>query len=355
MAEPERVVALSQHVASIATDKIALINRITGETRILALNAMIEAARAGDAGRGFAVVAHEVKGVSERITGIAGQLASELGGAIAELTALGQSMVEQMRGERLSDLALNMIDIIDRNLYERSCDVRWWATDPAIVAAVAGAGAAAADAGKRLAVILNSYTVYLDIWIADLDGRVIANGRSERYGSAIGSSVADERWFTQALATRSGDDYAACDVAVNRCLGNAQVASYATAIRRDGAVDGEKLGVLGIFFDWQPQAAAVVKGVRLTREEEARTVCLLIDAQHRVIASSSEGHRLDDRFALAPGKGDVGYYRAKDGTQIGYALTPGYETYRGLGWYGVIVQKPMAISDNGGAAPRTTP
>src|SRR5471032_2643085 len=196
MAEPERVVALSQHVASIATDKIALINRITGETRILALNAMIEAARAGDAGRGFAVVAHEVKGVSERITGIAGQLASKLGGAIAELTALGQSMVEQMRGERLSDLALNMIDIIDRNLYERSCDVRWWATDPAIVAAVAGAGAAAADAGKRLAVILNSYTVYLDIWIADLDGRVIANGRPERYGSAIGASVAQEKWFT---------------------------------------------------------------------------------------------------------------------------------------------------------------
>ncbi len=349
MAEPERVVALSQHVASIADDKIALINRITGETRILALNAMIEAARAGDAGRGFAVVAQEVKGVSERITGVAGQLATELGGAISELTGLGRSMVEQMRGERLSDLALNMIEIIDRNLYERSCDVRWWATDTAIVTAVGGAAtdAEAAYAGKRLGVILNSYTVYLDLWIADLDGCVVANGRPERYGSVVGSSVANEKWFTQALATRSGDDYVACDVAVNRGLGNAQVATYATAIRRDGAVDGEKLGVLGIFFDWQPQAAAVVKGVRLTRDEQARTVCLLIDAQHRVIASSSENHRLDDRFAFEPQKGDVGYYRAKDGTQIGYALTPGYETYRGLGWYGVIVQKPLTLTDNG--------
>jgi len=353
MAEPERVVALSQHVASIAEHKIAQINRITGETRILALNAMIEAARAGEAGRGFAVVAQEVKGVSERITGIASQLATELGGAIGELTGLGQSMVEQMRGERLSDLALNMIEIIDRNLYERSCDVRWWATDTAIVAPLGGAATdaraqAAAYAGKRLAVILNSYTVYLDIWIADLDGRVIANGRPERYGSAIGASVADETWFTQALATRSGDEYVACDVAVNRHLGNAQVASYATAIRRDGAVDGEKLGVLGIFFDWQPQAAAVVKGVRLTRDEAARTVCLLIDAQHRVIASSSAGHKLGDHFAFEPRKDAVGYYRAKDGTQIGYALTPGYETYRGLGWYGVIVQKPMVIADTGG-------
>ncbi|MDB5408204.1 MAG: putative methyl-accepting chemotaxis protein [Rhodospirillales bacterium] len=354
MAEPERVVALSQHVASIADEKIAQINRITGETRILALNALIEAARAGEAGRGFAVVAQEVKGVSERITGIAGQLASELGGAITELTGLGQSMVEQMRGERLSDLALNMIEIIDRNLYERSCDVRWWATDAAVVAAAgemaSSAGAAASYACKRLAVILNSYTVYLDLWIADLDGRVIANGRPERYGSAIGASVADEPWFAQAMATRSGDDYVACDVAVNRHLGNAQVASYATAIRRDGSVNGEKLGVLGIFFDWQPQAAAVVNGVRLTGEEKSRTVCLLLDSQNRVIASSSEGHRLDDRFAFEPRGNDVGYYRAGDGTQIGYALTPGYETYRGLGWYGVIVQKPMAISEHGGKA-----
>jgi hypothetical protein len=350
MAEPERVVALSEHVASIADNKIALINRITGETRILALNALIEAARAGEAGRGFAVVAQEVKSVSERITGIAGQLSTELGGAITELTGVGRAMVEQMRGERLSDLALNMIEIIDRNLYERSCDVRWWATDPAIVAAVSGeaigGGEAAAYAGRRLAVILNSYTVYLDLWIADLDGRVVANGRPERYGSAIGASVAEETWFTRALATQSGDDYVACDIAINRCLDNAQVASYATAIRRDGAVNGEKLGVLGIFFDWQPQAAAVVKGVRLTREEAARTVCLLVDAQHRVIASSSDGLTLDQRFALEPHKEDVGYYRAKDGQQIGYALTPGYETYRGLGWYGVIVQKPMAMTED---------
>jgi hypothetical protein len=36
---------------------------------------------------------------------------------------------------------LNAIEIIDRNLYERTCDVRWWATDSAVVAcAMAGDG-----------------------------------------------------------------------------------------------------------------------------------------------------------------------------------------------------------------------
>jgi hypothetical protein len=27
---------------------------------------------------------------------------------------------------------------------------------------------------------------------------------------------------------------------------------------------------------------------------------------------------------------------------VGFALTPGYETYRGLGWYGVVEQRPSA-------------
>jgi len=35
----------------------------------------------------------------------------------------------------------------------------------------------------------------------------------------------------------------------------------------------------------------------------------------------------------------MGTYGAPDGTVVGYAATPGYETYRGLGWYGCLVQK----------------
>ena len=42
-------------------------------------------------------------------------------------------MTDRSRGERMVDLSLNAIELIDRNLYERTCDVRWWATDSAIV------------------------------------------------------------------------------------------------------------------------------------------------------------------------------------------------------------------------------
>lgn len=353
MTEPERIIELSRRVGGVADDKITQIGAITRETKILALNALIEAARAGDAGRGFAVVAGEVKAISERITEIAEELKTELAGSIAELGELGERMVQQVRGQRLADLALNMIEIIDRNLYERSCDVRWWATDAAIVGALEAKGADGARyAAERLGVILTSYTVYLDLWVADSEGRIVANGRPLRYPGVIGARVADAPWFQAAMATQSGEDYRALDIDVNPLLGNAQVATYATAVREGGRADGKPLGALGVFFDWQPQAAAVVKGVRLSDEEMRRTRCLILDARHRVIAASDEVGALRESFALKAG-GKDGYYAAEDGAMVGFALTPGYETYRGLGWYGVVQQRQSAPAERL-AAPRRT-
>ena len=339
MTQPERIIELSRHVSTVAEGKIALINTITRETRILALNALIESARAGESGRGFGVVANEVKVISERITEISQQLSTELAGAISELVGLGEGLVQQVRGQRLADLAFNMIEIIDRNLYERSCDVRWWATDAAAVDALAQVGPeSAAHASERLGVILNSYTVYLDLCIADADGRVVANGRPQKYNKVIGSDVSRTDWFRAAMSTGSGDDYAAFDVERVPLLDNAQVATYTTAIRAGGQAHGKPLGALGIFFDWEPQAAAIVRGSQLSAEERNFTRCLLLDSKHRIIAASDGQGVLIDSFALPVGKGATGYHAA-EGKMIGFALTPGYETYRGLGWYGAIVQE----------------
>ena len=35
-----------------------------------------------------------------------------------------------------------------------------------------------------------------------------------------------------------------------------------------------------------------------------------------------------------------GFYRLSDGRTVSFAATPGYESYRGLGWYGVVIQTP---------------
>lgn len=337
---PERIVALAKGVSELATRKMDEIQAVTNTTKILALNALIEAMRAGEAGRGFAVVAQEVKAISERVTSIGGELRKQMAGQTEELDKLGAVLVAQLRGGRLADLALNMVDIIDRNLYERSCDVRWWATDSAVVDCAADpTPERRAYASKRLGVILSAYTVYLDLWIADAKGNVIATGRPDRYPRAAGSSVANEGWFRDAMATRSGDDFAVADIAINEALDRSQVATYATAIRAGGEANGPVIGALGVFFDWAAQSQAVVDSVRLTAEERAVTRCLLVDRRHRVIAASDRQGVLSETFNLRTNGQKQGNYTDDRGSVVGFAHTPGYETYQGLGWYGVIVQE----------------
>jgi len=291
------------------------------------------------------VVAKEVKSVSQRITDISHEMGKELASSIGDLNKVGRTMLEQLeeaKGQRLKDLALNMIDIIDRNLYERSCDVRWWATDTAVVEALQDADESRRRyASERLGVILNSYTVYLDLWIADLDGNVVANGRPDLYPGVVGCNVAGEAWFRDALATSSGDHYAAQDIEVASRLGSRQVATYSTAVRERGRADGRVLGALGIFFDWGSQAAAVVNGVRLTAEEKKLTRCMLVDREGRIIASSDGKCTLEEKFRIRTKAGSVkaDFYTNSDGSSVGFAETPGYETYPGLGWYGVIEQR----------------
>lgn len=339
---PERILALAKNVSDLTRSKAGEIQEITSNTRVLALNAKIEAARAGTHGKGFAVVAEEVRTLSDMIAKISRSMSEDMTKKLTEMQSIGGTLVGQVRGQRLADLSLNMIEIVDRNLYERSCDVRWWATDSAVVDCAADpTPERCSHAAKRLGVILNSYTVYLDLWIADVQGKVLANGRPDRYPNAKGTNVSGANWFQKALATASGEDFVVDDIA-RSALDNKLVATYATAIRKDGEAHGDVIGVIGIFFDWQTQAQSVVEGVRLVDDERGRTRCLLLDSRFRVIASSDGNGVLTERIELNTQGKDAGSYDGPGNTLVGFALTPGYESYKGLGWYGCVVQQPPA-------------
>ena len=338
---PERVLALADRAAEVAAAKGRAIAAITAQTRILALNATIEAARAGQAGKGFAVVASAVQGVSSEIGRLSNEMQTELAQAFAELRAVGTRMAAETRGARLVDLARNAIEIMDRNLYERSCDVRWWATDAAMVAAAsAPEPRAVAHAQARLGVILSSYTVYLDLWICDRGGRVLAHGRPDRFPGVRSTDVSRLPWFAEALASASGEAYAVADVSHCAALGGAAVATYAAAIRENGERDGRPVGVLGIHFDFAPQAQQIVEGIRLGGETHQRTRILLLDARCRVLAASDRAGLLQETVRLETAGKPSGTCREADGRLVAFHRTPGYETYRGLGWYGAIIQHP---------------
>ncbi|MDR6658429.1 MULTISPECIES: methyl-accepting chemotaxis protein [Tardiphaga] len=326
---------LTAEVNEIACEKTRSIQHITNQMKMLALNALIESSRAGAQGAGFAVVAQEVRNVGQQVETIARDLESQLTARTGSLMASIEKMTERSRGERMVDLSLNAIELIDRNLYERTCDVRWWATDSAVVdCAAAPSDATVAHVSERLAVILGAYTVYLDLWLCDMQGNVIASGRGDRF-NVTGQNIAGTAWFRDARTLRSGDDYTAGDVERQPLLNNAQVATYCASVREGGKANGRAIGVLAIHFDWEAQARAIVEGVRV---DDDKTRVLLVDSNLRVIASSDGQGLLTERIPLALNGRRSGFYHDRSGGLVAFHATPGYETYKGLGWYGVIMR-----------------
>lgn len=330
----DQIIDLALELTKVTKAKIADLDQIMLRTQILSMNARLEAARAGAAGKSFAIVAQEMGSVSNEVTALSASLNAAITQNAARIQDAGHEMSVSFRGNRYADLARNAVEIMDRNLYERSCDVRWWATDGAVVDALERPGGdAAAHASSRLATILRSYTVYLDLWIADASGRVIANGRPAQYREVVGTDVSGEEWFREGMRTADGDSFAVSDIALAPRLGNAQVATYSTAIRASGEVHGKQLGVLGIFFDWEPQAQAIVDGISLSPDERVHSRVMLLDSRFRVIASTGKTS-FGQVYPLNPT--DAWGHTVRDGRIIAHGLTPGYETYRGLGWYGCI-------------------
>jgi hypothetical protein len=348
----ERGAAVEEHIAAISTLSEALLQGVDGaleevsnvnlSTQLLSINARIEAARAGEAGSSFAVVATEMNRLSAEVKTLTERLRAQAHATGGKMRTAVGGYVSQVRDARLCELALVNIDLIDRNLYERSCDVRWWATDAAAVACADDPGDEhRAHAQRRLGQILDSYTVYCDLVLVDREGRVLANGRPRQF-SSTGADVSATPWFREAMASKDGSEFGFASVHASPLVSGKRVLVYSCAVRKGGDVHGEILGVLGILFDWDALALTIVRRTPLTEDEWARTrVCIVDDAGQVLADSREEGEaRLEMegwKHLLSQARSSAVVRRQGRPVCIAHAASPGYETYR-TGWHSLILQ-----------------
>jgi Methyl-accepting chemotaxis protein (MCP) signalling domain len=312
---------------------------IASQTNLLALNATIEAARAGEAGKGFAVVANEVKILAKKSAENSKELRESVLKEIQTQTSGLQNQFDEKEHIRLSEMCQTLIQFMVRNLYERTCDVRWWATDEALVNCVENSDEAKITyAQTRLGMINRFYSVYLNLILVGIDGKIITCSNEKYLPNMKNMDISQLPWVKKAFATNSGDKYVVDDIFYDPLHDNQTVAIYSAAIRMGAKIDGKVIGVLGVVFDFEKQAKVIVEKEPAFNAEELKKVrVMLLDQNLRIIADSANNTLLENFFLQHSNK-QKGFYFNDKKELVAFAKTIGYQEYDGLGWYAVIVQ-----------------
>ncbi len=198
------------------------------------------------------------------------------------------------RGRRQSrELARLAADILDRNLYERANDCRWWALSPALqqgLAQPAGPQAWAALC-KVLDHINGLYTVYSRLVVFDAAGRI--RGASHAADAPqLARQEVPAAWLSAVQALRGSQHYAASPFSDTDLHAEGPTYTYLAAIRAAGS--GSLLGGIAIVFHAAREFGAILRDVLGERGGFA----VFTDAQGSVLATSDSSRNLGTAATL---------------------------------------------------------
>ena len=163
------------------------------------------------------------------------------------------------------------IDIMDRNLYERANDCRWWALTRVFREELANINLEDLEQRKRLTEVLRTinslYTVYSNLILFDQMGRVVAISNSA-YNDWLGKTL-PENWVRPTLGLQTTQSYNVSPFEASDVYAGQLTYIFSAAIRDPNGND--PIGGVSIVFDSTPQFEAMLRDA-LPREENGSLV-----------------------------------------------------------------------------------
>jgi len=300
--------------------------RVTDDLSLIVLNGQIVAAKRD---------AHEFMPVLSEIRVIGDRTRKVFDNSITSLYAtVLESLMSEVRFQ-----AFLAVDIMDRNLYERANDVRWWALTSRfreILAQHSHTEDQRETLADILAYINSLYTVYTNLILFD-SKRVIVAVSDPNEQHLVGTTLTADGGFSDALGIRDSQRYVVSPFQSTHLYKDRPTYIYMTSVRSPQC--GRPAGGIAIVFDSEPQFSAMLEDA-LPRDEEGHVIkgsfAVFADRHGTVISASGgdlrPGQRIEvegDFFALENGRRRSALIRYDSlDYAVGAAVSQGYREYK---------------------------
>jgi chemotaxis signal transduction protein len=230
------------------------------------------------------------------------------------------------------------IDMMDRNLYERANDCRWWALDTTFRELLEKKTLQLSDSQALQSILryINGlYTVYTNLILFDKQCKVIAVSNPQ-YQFLV-DTVLEAEWAKSLMWHAKSDQYAVSDFAPTALYDDQASYVFGAAIR--SLQNQQVSGGIGIVFDADNQLKTMLQDVlpkNQQGETDANSFAVFVDRQKTVMASTSSAYKVGDVFdeddvffALEKGRSisKIGCFHQKY-YAVGCAKSLGYREFK---------------------------
>jgi len=220
------------------------------------------------------------------------------------------------------------IDILIRNLFERTADVGFLATDTEIISFLKQDGISKEELQARLHEYVLKYSVYNEIVIFDTNGEVKVNLNVDNKISSSNDEIIKQ--------TLNSDSYVERYTYTDIFKRQKKTLTYTQKIV-DGGV---AIGVLCLCFKFDDELSRIFENLNTDNE----TILLLEDS--KIIASNNtKQYKLEDRLKHTHDEDTSDKYSLINGTFVVSAKTNGYQGYRGLPWSAVLIKCKKGLQE----------